>query len=90
MPAALTSAGLLGTFVALLIGLHSVHVETEHPPTTATAEQATSESLSQPDLPSGSQLSPTQQPKQAVRGIDDLVNSLSGKFLSSPHAIPPG
>src|SRR5713101_3164544 len=27
MPAVLTSAGLLGTFLALLIGLHSVHVE---------------------------------------------------------------
>ena len=83
MPAVLTSAGLLGTFLALLIGLHSVHVETEHPTKPATAEQATSESPSQLDLPSGGQLSPAQQQKQAVRGIDDLVNSLSGKFLSS-------
>jgi hypothetical protein len=31
MPTVLTSLGLLGTFLALLIGLHSVHVDTEHP-----------------------------------------------------------
>jgi hypothetical protein len=73
--------------VALLIGLHGVHVDTEHPASAATVGQVTSGPMLQPDLPSGGQSSSTQQPKQAVQGIDKLINSLSGKFLSSIVAL---
>jgi hypothetical protein len=112
MPTALTSAGLLGTFIALLIGLHGVHVKTERQApaisvgkaaseSTLQSDQfsklsihnlfkqgkAASESTLQSDQPlSGSGLPSMQQP-QVVRGIDELINSLSGKFLSSIVAL---
>jgi hypothetical protein len=56
LPGLLTGLGLLGTFLALLVGLSSVHV------------------------------SPTGQ----VAGIQDLINSLSGKFLTSVVGLVSG
>ncbi|MEM4408118.1 MAG: hypothetical protein QXI19_05175, partial [Candidatus Caldarchaeum sp.] len=86
MPVALTSLGLLGTFLALLVGLHSVRIDTEHTTPIVTESQMRPESAPQADLSTGENPS-TAAPRQAVRGIDDLVNSLSGKFLSSIFAL---
>lgn len=86
MPAALTSLGLLGTFLALLIGLHDVHVHTEKASLSPTIRQTAIEPSSQTEPLSGGQ-SLSSQPPQVVEGIDKLVNSLSGKFLSSIVAL---
>jgi|GEM_PF-5821100 len=87
MPAVLTSAGLLGTFVALLIGLHGVHVDTGRPTPVPVEGQAAVEAQTQSDQSSSSQSHAAQQPQSAVQGIDTLINSLSGKFLSSIIAL---
>lgn len=86
MPTALTSAGLLGTFIALLIGLHGVHVDTERQVPAVSEGQTASEFTPESDHPLGSEL-PLIQQLQVVRGIDKLINSLSGKFLSSIVAL---
>lgn len=89
MPVLLTSAGLLGTFFALLIGLHGVHVNERLVPVPVEG-QAAVEPQPQSDQPSSGQSHTAQQPQSAVEGIDGigtLINSLSGKFLSSIIAL---
>jgi hypothetical protein len=86
MPVTLTSLGLLGTFLALLWGLHSVRIDTEQTSSVVVEKKIETETAPQASVSPGENR-PTAAPKQAVRGIDDLVNSLSGKFLSSIFAL---
>ncbi|HXG22745.1 MAG TPA: hypothetical protein VNN62_27185 [Methylomirabilota bacterium] len=86
MPVTLTSAGLLGTFLALLLGLHAVHVP--QPPTTLEGKVVSGATSPADVLSSHQPALPQQSAKgQTVEGVEDLVNALSGKFLSSIVAL---
>ena len=104
MPATLTSCGLLGTFVALLFGLHAVRVDTETPLSSPTAlvasgagpanlPGATGDPMAVPAAPdpekpgADAAAGNRGRPASRIRGVDGLVNSLSGKFLSSIVAL---
>lgn len=82
VPGILTSLGLLGTFLAILLGLAAISVPEDtskavpsSEPTAIAAQQATE------PAPPGSDTN------QQIEGIGEFVNALSGKFASSVLAL---